>query len=467
MKLLEKEEKIVFGKRFVPDKLMNIPLSPLDMIGIVYAQKRLRIKEVVLKNPSYVKLLSSAGILDVIRITSKLNIRREKRIDVWRAIFARWSTFSHTMTTAWGEFTFTLEDVCVLLELPCIGKDDFHSIKLSEEEMCLWERFGTCAPVPNAYPFASFFMNNPLSRNNYRAWAWHDRLPRGNVLEVMDVTKEFNPRPYVQPINGFGDLEIYYDRHPLQSGRMSSQAFDRVGIHTSRWFAYWMECIEEWGSFIMPLTNPRACLYTLSISNPNVSLRLISLKKKRNVNEEEDDAPCALTHQTKHVHRNAIRDEVVLDTETILAVEVVLESTPNVEVIHDVGVDTDDVRAIPMTPHASSSPVPKHRDASSASGTQVAHTEQSGKKVDFHGFQVSLEALAIAHAPLMSTSLEELQQMLQDFDDACNFGFKLECLSDCRSKAKIFLNKSSLKNELEDIAVKIALLKKREAEVQK
>ncbi|EOX92907.1 Uncharacterized protein TCM_001766 [Theobroma cacao] len=82
----------------------------------------------VLKNPSYVKLLSSAGILDAIRITSKLNIRREKRIDVWRAILARWSTFSHTMITAWGEFTFTLEDVCVLLELPCIGKDDFHSI---------------------------------------------------------------------------------------------------------------------------------------------------------------------------------------------------------------------------------------------------------------------------------------------------------------------------------------------------
>lgn len=36
----------------------------------------------VLKNPYYVKFLSSAGILDAICITSKLNIRREKRIDV-------------------------------------------------------------------------------------------------------------------------------------------------------------------------------------------------------------------------------------------------------------------------------------------------------------------------------------------------------------------------------------------------
>ncbi|XP_017971769.1 PREDICTED: uncharacterized protein LOC108660972 [Theobroma cacao] len=141
----------------------------------------------------------------------------------------------------------------------------------------------------------------------------------------------------------------------------------------------------------------------------------------------------------------AIRDEVVLDTETIPAVEVVPKFTPNVEVIHDVGVDTDDVRAISMTPGASSSPMPEHRDASSAFGTQVAHTEQSGKKVDFHDFQVSLEyvaylehvfniegefwstsfvknvdviclvmevlgrALAISHAPLMSISPEELQ----------------------------------------------------------
>ncbi|EOY22978.1 Uncharacterized protein TCM_014999 [Theobroma cacao] len=91
--------------------------------------------------------------------------------------------------------------------------------------MCLWERFGTCTPMPNAYPFASFSVNNPLSRNNYRAWAWHDRQ-RGNVLEVMDVTKEFNPRPYVHPINGFGDPVIYYDLHPLQSERMSSRGIN-------------------------------------------------------------------------------------------------------------------------------------------------------------------------------------------------------------------------------------------------
>ncbi|EOX94117.1 Uncharacterized protein TCM_003330 [Theobroma cacao] len=474
----------------------------------------------VLKNPSYVKLLSSAGIFDAIRITSNLNIRREKRIDVWRTILARWSMFSHTMIIAWGEFTFTLEDVCVLLELPCIRKDDFYSIKLSEEEMCLWERFGTCAPMPNAYPFASFSVNNPLSINNYKAWAWHDRLQRGNVLEVMDVTKEFNPRPYVQPINGFGDPAIYYDLHPLQSGRMSSRvyspyrvarqfgfdqpappdssspisfssyvspflmtglslnsdklksctipAFDRVGIHTSGWFAYWGECIGEWRSFTVPLTNPTARLYTPHVSNNDISLRLIPLKKKKCMTEEEDTVVPAPIRQTKdkHAYRKvklnsvekeetseveteeescdsersdefddesidvdkveiegrptpfddfidldvlfpnhvqsstmnqivltpqAIRDEVVSDTKTIPAGEVVPKVTLNIKVIQDVRINTDDVRAIPMTPRVYSSSVPEHKDTSSASGTQIAYTEQSGKKVDFHDFQVSLE----------------------------------------------------------------------------
>ena len=73
-------------------------------------------------------------MFDVVRVTSKLQIHKEKRMDVWRAILARWSTFSHTMITAWGEFTFTLEDVCVLLEFPCFGKYDICSIELSEDE---------------------------------------------------------------------------------------------------------------------------------------------------------------------------------------------------------------------------------------------------------------------------------------------------------------------------------------------
>ncbi|XP_021296781.1 uncharacterized protein LOC110426024 [Herrania umbratica] len=276
----------------------------------------------------------------------------------------------------------------------------------------------------------------------------------------MDVTKEFNPRPYVQPINGFGDLVIYYDLQPLQSRRMSSQ-----GESTTR-------------------------------VDPN------SVEEEESCDSEHSDESDDESVDVDNVEVEAIRDEVVPDTKAIPKVEVVPKITPNVEVIHDVGVDTDGARATQINPHASSSIVLEHRDSNSASSTQVAHTEQSGKKVDFHGFQILLEyteylkhvfniegefwstsfvknvdviclmmavmdrALGIFHAPLMCTSSEESQQMLQDFDDACNFGFKLECLSDCRSKAKIFLNKSSFEKELEDIATKIASMKKCEAEIR-
>ena len=40
-----------------------------------------------------------------------------------------------------GKFTFTLEDVCVLLELPCYGQHDLSSIKLSEEEESVYKFF--------------------------------------------------------------------------------------------------------------------------------------------------------------------------------------------------------------------------------------------------------------------------------------------------------------------------------------
>ena len=51
-----------------------------------------------------------------------------------RAILTRWSTFSHTMIIARGEFIFTLEDVCVLLELSYLGRHDICSLELSKEE---------------------------------------------------------------------------------------------------------------------------------------------------------------------------------------------------------------------------------------------------------------------------------------------------------------------------------------------
>lgn len=52
----------------------------------------------------------------------------------------------------------------------------------------------------------------------------------------------------------------------------------------------------------MPIANPKARLYNPHFSNINVSLCLISFKKMKNVNEEEDVAPHDPTHRTNKRH---------------------------------------------------------------------------------------------------------------------------------------------------------------------
>ncbi|OMO93094.1 hypothetical protein CCACVL1_06638 [Corchorus capsularis] len=77
----------------------------------------------ILSNEKYEKTLKSAGVLDAVRVTTKLlhiqDLKSDK-VDAWCAILSRWSTYSHTMITTWGEFTFTLEDVSALLHLPMV-----------------------------------------------------------------------------------------------------------------------------------------------------------------------------------------------------------------------------------------------------------------------------------------------------------------------------------------------------------
>ncbi|EOY21479.1 Uncharacterized protein TCM_013059 [Theobroma cacao] len=201
----------------------------------------------------------------------------------------------------------------------------------------------------------------------------------------------------------------------------------------------------------MPLTNLNACLYTLhEESTTIVELYLVEEEETSEIETEEES--CDFKHSDESddefvdvdkVEVEVIRDEFVLDIEVILAIKAVLDigvdvgvipdvvidnvrETLNIKVVHDVGVVTDDAKVTPINSCASSSLVPAHKDANSVSGTQ----------------------------------------MLWDFDDACNIGFKLECLNDCRSRAKAFLNKSSLKKELENIATKTVSLRKHEVELQ-
>ena len=60
--------------------------------------------------------------------------------------------------------------------------------------------------------------------------------------------------------------------------------------------------------------------------------------------------------------------------------------------------------------------------------------------------------------------------MLQFIDDAIKVGFKLECVSTCPSKAKVFLsievNKTELETKMKEVTRKIASLQK-ELKLQK
>ncbi|KAG4141843.1 hypothetical protein ERO13_D06G098566v2 [Gossypium hirsutum] len=71
---------------------------------------RFELKEFLL---SPTKLFFAAKVYDVVQVTSKLLIHREKegRGMVWCSILTRWSIASHTIITTRGEFTFTLKNL--------------------------------------------------------------------------------------------------------------------------------------------------------------------------------------------------------------------------------------------------------------------------------------------------------------------------------------------------------------------
>ncbi|MBA0628948.1 hypothetical protein Godav_023577 [Gossypium davidsonii] len=266
------------------------------------------------------RLFFMVGVYDVVQVTFKLLTHREKRIEAWYSILSRWSTVSHTIITTWGGFIFTLEDVNVLLELPCFQKYNICSLELSKKEkkikelfsnlfkseyerskvtqfsnwigmfhqkfnsikgensspeflehkyeseasLVIWlarhifsehldhgislvivhaaikisygmhfpltllylgnlykqldlyhikieifGRFSACAPPPNPSPSPAT-SSNKFVGNNYKVWLWHNQNSKGNILQVLDIIKEFTWCQYIQEKNGFGNPEYFY-----------------------------------------------------------------------------------------------------------------------------------------------------------------------------------------------------------------------------------------------------------------
>ncbi|KAJ1410976.1 Aminotransferase-like, plant mobile domain [Sesbania bispinosa] len=77
--------------------------------------------------------LRKVGIVDAIRLSPRLGVFR--KVDDLEYLVQRWSHTTHTFCTSWGEFSPTLEDVCILLKLPMFGDHDVSSISLGSHLM--------------------------------------------------------------------------------------------------------------------------------------------------------------------------------------------------------------------------------------------------------------------------------------------------------------------------------------------
>ncbi|XP_072068086.1 uncharacterized protein [Arachis hypogaea] len=71
---------------------------------------------------SFVRRLESAGVAEAIRTSAGLGVQRNG--SDMSLLWQRWCSQTHTFLTSWGEFSPTLEDVVVLLQLPVFGSVD-------------------------------------------------------------------------------------------------------------------------------------------------------------------------------------------------------------------------------------------------------------------------------------------------------------------------------------------------------
>ncbi|MBA0570718.1 hypothetical protein Golob_004334 [Gossypium lobatum] len=70
-------------------------------------------------------------------------------------------------------------------------------------------RFSACAPPPNPSPSPAT-SSNKFVGNNYKVWLWHNQNSKRNILQVLDIIKEFTWCPYIQEKNSFGNPEYFY-----------------------------------------------------------------------------------------------------------------------------------------------------------------------------------------------------------------------------------------------------------------
>ncbi|EOY03010.1 Uncharacterized protein TCM_017422 [Theobroma cacao] len=143
--------------------------------------------EKVLKYPTYVTALNNARVLDVVRVSTKLHIHRKSRIEVWRAILARYVLLGCPYDG--------ISSSVILYEITIVKGMSFPFASI-----ILGSLYKSCGPTPKVNQhFVSSFTSKAF-RDNYRAWAWHGQTSRDNILNVLDEewTSFVVPDPKVQ-----------------------------------------------------------------------------------------------------------------------------------------------------------------------------------------------------------------------------------------------------------------------------
>lgn len=70
------------------------------------------------------KFLEYVGVLRPLQYAVQMDVDRSP-LDL-AFLISRWSSYSHTFVTTWGEFCPSLEDVFMLMGLPTFG--DYHTV---------------------------------------------------------------------------------------------------------------------------------------------------------------------------------------------------------------------------------------------------------------------------------------------------------------------------------------------------
>ncbi|KAE9444962.1 hypothetical protein C3L33_23140, partial [Rhododendron williamsianum] len=113
------------AEAFVPET--EIPEEPLSLVPEAPAHWGDWV-ESILEDPASVHALTASRVLEPVRLSAKLSIRRNNNIDF---MVSRWSRDTHTFVFPWGDCGPTLQDTAVMMRLSTRGSVAFDPSNLS------------------------------------------------------------------------------------------------------------------------------------------------------------------------------------------------------------------------------------------------------------------------------------------------------------------------------------------------